>query len=58
MALPKSKIEHVIYYMLENRSFDSVLGWLYDEENPPNPENLISNPSQRDTEENAVNHNF
>ncbi|MCG8326872.1 MAG: hypothetical protein MI974_04255 [Chitinophagales bacterium] len=47
MALPSSKIEHVIYYMLENRSFDNVLGWLYDEENPP--KHIISNPSQKDT---------
>ena len=47
MALPSSKIEHVIYYMLENRSFDNVLGWLYDEKNPP--KHIISNPSQQDT---------
>jgi len=25
----RSKIEHVVYYMLESRSFDNVLGWLY-----------------------------
>jgi phospholipase C len=26
----REKIKHVIVYMLESRSFDSVLGWLYD----------------------------
>ncbi len=26
----RSKIKHVVYYMLENRSFDHVLGWLYE----------------------------
>ena len=25
----RSRIEHVVYLMLENRSFDHVLGWLY-----------------------------
>lgn len=25
----RDKIEHVVYYMLESRSFDNVLGWLY-----------------------------
>lgn len=25
----RDKIEHVVYYMLENRSMDHVLGWLY-----------------------------
>ena len=25
----QSKIKHVVYYMLENRSFDHVLGWLH-----------------------------
>lgn len=29
------KIKHIVYLMLENRSFDNVLGWLYDEQNPP-----------------------
>ncbi len=28
-------IEHVVVLMLENRSFDNVLAWLYSEENPP-----------------------
>jgi phospholipase C len=35
------QIKHVIYYMLENRSFDNLLGWLYDENNPP--KQIISN---------------
>lgn len=29
------KIEHIIVLMMENRSFDNVLGWLYDPDNPP-----------------------
>jgi phospholipase C len=28
-----SKIEHIVVLMLENRSFDNLLGWLYDPEN-------------------------
>jgi phospholipase C len=27
----RSKIKHVVYYMLENRSFDHVCGWLYEQ---------------------------
>lgn len=34
-TLMQEEIEHVVVVMLENRSFDSVLGWLYGEENPP-----------------------
>jgi phospholipase C len=30
-----NRIEHVVVLMLENRSFDNLLGWLYDPENPP-----------------------
>jgi phospholipase C len=30
---PLSKIEHVVVLMLENRSFDNLLGWLYDPAN-------------------------
>jgi hypothetical protein len=26
----RSRIKHVVYYMLENRSFDHVCGWLYE----------------------------
>ena len=28
------RIEHVVVLMLENRSFDNLLGWLYDPANP------------------------
>jgi phospholipase C len=30
---PLSKIEHIVVLMLENRSFDNLLGWLYDPAN-------------------------
>jgi phospholipase C len=33
------KIEHVVVLMLENRSFDNILGWLYDPDNNPPPFN-------------------
>ena len=26
----RTKIKHVVYYMLENRSFDHICGWLYE----------------------------
>lgn len=29
------KIKHIVVLMLENRSFDNLLGWLYDTEEPP-----------------------
>ncbi len=29
MDFMRSKIKHVVYYMLENRSFDHACGWLY-----------------------------
>src|SRR6266436_5710178 len=29
-----NKIEHVVLLMLENRSFDSMLGWLYEKGRP------------------------
>lgn len=29
-------IEHVVHLMLENRSFDTMLGWLYDKKKPAN----------------------
>jgi phospholipase C len=35
----RSKIKHVVYYMLESRSFDNVCGWLY--ENNQSPINFI-----------------
>ena len=28
-----SQIDHVVYLMLENRSFDNVVGWLYADQN-------------------------
>ncbi len=28
-------IQHIVYLMLENRSLDAVLGWLYDDQNKP-----------------------
>ncbi len=36
---PLSKIKHVVVLMLENRSFDNLLGWLYDPGNPKPPFN-------------------
>lgn len=30
MDFMRDKIKHVVYLMLENRSFDHVMGWLYD----------------------------
>jgi phospholipase C len=32
-ASPWDKIEHIVVLMLENRSFDNLLGWLYDPAN-------------------------
>jgi phospholipase C len=37
---PLSKIQHVVVVMLENRSFDNLLGWLYDPANPA-PFNVV-----------------
>lgn len=45
MANSMSEIKHVVYYMLENRSFDNILGWLYDSENPP--KNIIASPDKK-----------
>src|SRR5580700_1876743 len=54
-----NQIDHVVVLMLENRSFDNVLGWLYDPANsapfnvepPPNFEGLygknVSNPGPK-----------
>lgn len=33
--LLRDKIDHIVVLMLENRSFDNLLGWLYDGEDPP-----------------------
>ncbi|MFK8058963.1 MAG: alkaline phosphatase family protein, partial [Polaribacter sp.] len=35
----QDKIDHIVVLMLENRSFDNLLGWLYDEEKPPYNQN-------------------
>jgi phospholipase C len=34
MDFMRSKIEHVVYYMIENRSLDHVCGWLYENDVP------------------------
>lgn len=34
--LMQSEIEHVVLLILENRSFDNILAWLYSDEDPPN----------------------
>ena len=39
-------IEHIVVVMMENRSFDSLLGWLYDNETDPPPFNF---PDQKPT---------
>jgi len=41
----KKNIKKIVYVMLENRSFDNLLGWLYDgESNPKNINNIPANP--------------
>jgi phospholipase C len=35
LADMKRNIRHVVHLMLENRGFDSLLGWLYDPRDPP-----------------------
>jgi phospholipase C len=37
----KSEIKHIVYLMLENRSLDQLLGWLYEDDSP-----LVNIPSQ------------
>lgn len=34
-SIMQKEIKHVVVLMLENRSFDNVLAWLYSAENPP-----------------------
>ncbi|MDD9964633.1 MAG: hypothetical protein OXR73_00290 [Myxococcales bacterium] len=34
------QIKHIVYLMLENRSLDNVLGWLYDDKTDPPRQNL------------------
>lgn len=43
MADGFSQIEHIVVLMLENRSFDNLLGWLYDPANPA-PFNQVPPP--------------
>ncbi len=31
----RTNIKHVVHLMFENRGFDTMLGWLYDDKNPP-----------------------
>jgi len=39
-------IKHIVVLMLENRSFDNLLGWLYDDEKPPRGQSFEGlNPS-------------
>lgn len=33
-------IEHIVVVMMENRSFDNLLGWLYDDQTDPPPFNI------------------
>jgi phospholipase C len=35
MSNPLSMIKHIVVLMQENRGFDHMLGWLYDDEHPP-----------------------
>src|SRR5271165_3566201 len=44
-----NKIEHVVLLMLENRSFDSLLGWLYEKGRPAKNVPELT-PGQRDYE--------
>jgi phospholipase C len=41
MASGLDNIEHIVVVMFENRSFDNVLGWLYDPGNPNPPFNKV-----------------
>jgi len=45
-SLPfKKNIKHIVYVMMENRSFDNLLGWLYDgEQNPDCVTNIPAGP--------------
>lgn len=36
----KDKTEHIFVLMMENRSFDHLLGWLYDDDADPPPRNI------------------
>ena len=43
MAL--NDIEHIVVVMMENRSFDNLLGWLYDNQANPPKFNIPAQPS-------------
>lgn len=45
MSNPMPQIKHFVYLMFENRSYDNLLGWLYDQENPP--ANIIAGPKTK-----------
>ena len=49
MPRPMSQIEHVVVLMLENRSFDNVLGWLYSDAGNRPPRNWPPPPSGEPT---------
>jgi phospholipase C len=38
-------IEHIVVVMMENRSFDNLLGWLYDNQANPPPFNIPAQPA-------------
>ena len=44
--LMQNQIKHVVVLMLENRSFDNVLAWLYDKDHPP--QNFIPSDSNQE----------
>lgn len=46
MSTVLPQIEHVVFLMLENRSFDNLLGWLYQGED--RPKHIIASPRQED----------
>lgn len=48
----KSEIKHIVYLMLENRSLDQLLGWLYDKEQP-----LVNIPKQTTPSYNGLKEN-
>jgi phospholipase C len=48
MDFMRDKIEHVVVYMLESRSMDSVLGWLY-ANNPPGLNYINAEPPFKGT---------
>lgn len=59
MSIPTSKIKHVIVMMFENRSFDSMLGYLYKDKNNISPlghpfEGLTGTESNPDNNGNAI----